>query len=309
MNRDDAIPAAVPIAWSNQGVSDLIDGSPERLTATTTTSARSSSSSRFGRRRLAALRQSLSARDWQVLETIADHRFLTTKQVEGFCFHTHATPLTAARVCRRVLRRLDSLKVITHLERRIGGVRAGSASYVWKVGTAGSQLLANRSVGFRRPRPEPGLLFLDHCLAVAEVHLGLVRAHRAHHVELIDVQTEPDCWRSYTGLGGASLVLQPDLYAVTGAGDYEDHWFLEVDRGTENLTRLLAKCRRYDEYKRTGTEQERIRTFPVVVWVMRSQPEADRLHASLSTAFGEDSSLFRVTTSEQVVELIQRGAV
>src|SRR5690242_14025129 len=40
---------------------------------------------------LSELARLLSDRDLAVLDLIAPHRFLTTKQVHAFCFHTHTT--------------------------------------------------------------------------------------------------------------------------------------------------------------------------------------------------------------------------
>lgn len=267
---------------------------------------------RTGRRGLSAVRDSLSARDWQVLEGVAAHRYLTTRQVEGFWFSDHASSLSAARVCRRVLGRLSDpdLRVLAHLNRRIGGVRAGSASYVWQVGPVGDRLLRERTERPRRRQREPGLLFLDHCLAVADAHLALLSAHRAGELELIDVQTEPNCWRRFTGLGGARLILQPDLSLVSG--DPTDHayvnrWFVEVDRGTESLTRQIAKCGRYEAARRVGVGQAEGEGFPLVVWLMRDEAKAQRLDRAISHDARLDNQLYRVTTPEQFVDVIQGG--
>lgn len=305
------VPAAVPAAWSSRSAPAPPSGTPGRTRATTTTHVQHAVSShrRAGRRQLSAVRDSLSARDWQALQAVARHRYLTTRQVEGFCFFGHATPLTAARVARRVLRRLASLRVLVPLERRIGGVRAGSSSFVWRVGPVGDRLLRELNTAARRRQREPGRLFLDHCLAVADAHLAIVQAHRGGDLELLDAQTEPDCWRPYTGLGGARLVLQPDLYVVTGAGEYEDHWFVEVDRGSEHPQRLLAKCRKYQDYRRTGSEQAEHGSFPLVVWIMHGRAQADRLATAIDDDRDLDERLFRVTTPAHFAALVAKGAL
>lgn len=308
-SEERAVPLAVPAAWSKQPVPQAAAFAQPSQSATTTATPSRRSSIRVGRRALSAIRSSMSERDWQVLRAVADHRYLTTRHIEGFCFADHATPLTAARVCRRVLRRLHDWSVLTHLERRVGGVRAGSASYVWQVGRAGQRLLATESAEATITRPhEPGLLFLGHCLAVADAHLSLIHLQRRAALELITVQTEPRCWRRYSGLGGARLVLQPDLYVVTGAGDFEDHWFVEVDLGTEHPKRLLAKCHRYEDYRHTGIEQADGGSFPLVVWAMRDQAQADRLRRAIATDNGLDGRLFRVTTGDDFAGLVQQGA-
>jgi hypothetical protein len=240
---------------------------------------------------------------------VARHRYLSTRQVEAFCFQDHATPLTGARVCRRVLRRLATLHILVFLERRIGGVRAGSSSYIWQVGPVGDRLLRDQA-GSRRRQHEPGRLFLEHCLAVADSHLALVEAHRKGELELVEMQTEPACWRPFSGLGGARLVLQPDLYVVTGDPTdpaFVNCWFVEIDRGTENPARLLTKCARYESYRRTGLEQSDGDSFPLVVWVMSSQAHAERLAAAIGRDAGLDDRLYRVTVSDQFVNVIGGG--
>lgn len=304
----DGLPTAVPTVWSNQATQTPKSGTSGQTPATTTTRMPVTSPARTGRRGLNAVRESLSARDWQVLKVVDAHRYLTTRQVEGYCFHDHATTLTAARVARRVLRRLASLRVLVHLDRRVGGVRAGSASFVWQIGPVGDRLLREADSSARRRQHEPGRLFLDHCIAVADAHLALVRAHRAGTLELLDAQTEPDCWRTYSGLGGARLILQPDLYVVTGVGEYEDHWFVELDRGTEHPKRLLAKCAKYQDYRRSGSEQTEHGSFPLVVWIMPGPAQADRLRTAIRADRDLDERLFRVTTAAQFADLVAGGA-
>jgi Replication-relaxation len=310
MTEEQGVPVAVPTVWPNQGPSSLVKGGSVRSRATTVNAERPSARL-TGRRGLLLVQASLSDRDWDVLRLVARHRFLTTRQIEDFCFFDHATPMTCARVCRRTLRRLADVRVLDHLERRIGGVRAGSASFVWQVGPVGDRLLRSERHSARTRQHEPGSLFLQHCLDVADAHLALTRIHRAGQLELVSVQTEPDCWRSYTGLGGARLTLEPDLYVETGDpadAAFVNCWFVEVDRGTENPARLLAKCERYESYRRTGREQAEAGGFPLVVWVMRDPQHAERLVTAIQGDSRLDDQLYRVTTAEQLTSAV-RGSM
>ncbi|MEI2775211.1 MAG: replication-relaxation family protein [Tetrasphaera sp.] len=234
------------------------------------------------------------------------HRYLTTRQVEGFCFVGHTSELTAARVCRRVLKRLKEQRVIEPLERRIGGVRAGSASFVWQLGPVGHRLLSS---GNRKRSFEPSALFLSHGLAVAEAHLALVLADRRKLLTLDRIETEPNCWRHYSGIGGSREVLKPDLYTVsvdTSDTEYELRWFLEIDCGTENTKRLLNKCRRYLDYAATGFEQQS-GGFPFVVWVMKGDGAAARLRAAIDSDLSHNRELFRVTTLDGLAGIMAGG--
>ncbi|MBA3617994.1 MAG: replication-relaxation family protein [Acidothermales bacterium] len=304
----DDVPVAVPGASSSTTKNHLVSDESDGLRPANTLQSAFASSSRLGRRGLDGLRSSLSARDWAVLGSVAEHRYLTTKHVMGLHFADHASQSTASSVTRRVLRRLSSLRILSHLERRVGGVRAGSASYVWRVGPVGSRLLRGEAATPRRWQYEPGSKFLGHCLAIADAHLALVMTDRTAQLQLLTVQLEPTCWRTFTGLGGGRLVLQPDLYIVTGAGQFEDHWFLEIDRGTESLNTLLGKCQQYEAYRRSGIEQAEGGGFPLVTWVLPDGQRADRLRQAVARVQGLNPDFFRMTTYDAFVGLIAGGA-
>lgn len=251
----------------------------------------------------------LSERDLSVLQLLADHRFLTTIQLSGFLFHDHASPDSGQRVCRRALRRLEHGGLVERPIRRVGGLMAGSASSVWMLTSSGQRLLSLRhglgAVGRVRA---PGERFVRHYLAVADAHLALLSAARASQFELLTVELEPTCWRPYTGLGGSSETLKPDLYAVTANGEYEDHWFIEVDRATESLPTLLRQCQQYETYRRSGTEQTERGVFPSVLWIVPDDRRAQNLDTALSVARNLDRSLFRITTPERLIEVIAGGS-
>lgn len=251
----------------------------------------------------------LSERDQAVLEAIAEHRFCTTKQVERLLFANHVTPDSGARCCRRVLSRLERWRVIERPIRRVGGLQAGSASSIWMLSSTG-QRLRNLRAGrgaIGRVR-EPGERFIRHYLAIGDAHLELVTAARAGLVELLSVQIEPTCWRSYSSLSGSRETLKPDLFAVTGSGEYEDHWFIEIDRATESLPVLIRQCQQYETYRRSGVEQAASGVFPRVIWVVPDEAREAQLRAAVARTRSLDNGLFIVTTPAQFIRVITGGA-
>lgn len=253
---------------------------------------------RVSGRRLQRLDRDLSARERALLHSLAGCRFMATEHVQRLHFADHQADGAASRVCRRVLTRLDRLGVIEHLERRIGGIRAGSASYVWRVGPVGDRLLRSGTEDAPRARrKQPSLRLLDHTLAVCECYVQLVELARRGQIELLRHATEPGCWRPYLGLHGEPAVLKPDLYAVTASAEFEDSWFIEVDRGTESLPTLLRKCAQYEQYRRTGREQHERGVFPAVLWLMPDERRVQALTAAIRRSYGPEQELFRVVTA------------
>lgn len=254
----------------------------------------------------------LSPRDISVLDLISDHRFLTTHLVEQFCFHDHQTTDSGARTARRVLARLERDSLIARPIRRVGGMRGGSGSSIWMLTSSGQRLRGIRAgrgaVGKVRA---PGERFIAHYLAIAETRLALVQAERAGELVLLQAQIEPWAWRNFNGLGGSSEVLKPDMAVVTANGseaEYEDHWFIEVDRGTESLPTLLKQCERYEAYRRSGAAQADLGVFPIIVWVVPDERRANNLSARLKAARGVRVEAYRVTTPDGFVAVITGGA-
>jgi hypothetical protein len=258
----------------------------------------------------------LSERDFAILRSVAEHQFLTVRQVEALHFADHA-PTSGGRIARRTLARLRTHRLLGTLERRIGGVKAGSVSLVYYLDVVGDQLLHGRSGRLARRRSrDPSSRFLSHRLAIADTHVALIQADRQGQLELVACDIEPASWRRYTGLGGARLTLKPDLYtetAVAGDGDFVHAWFVEVDLGTEGIETLLKKCRDYESYRRTGIEQQDGGAFPVVVWSV-THPDlakADRRRKALREAIDSDrslpSELFRIVAPEELVPVIRNG--
>lgn len=164
---------------------------------------------------------------------------------------------------------------------------------------------------------EPSERFARHCLAIADLHVSLVAAERAGQLELLELlelletALETDCWRSYLAFSGTHEVLKPDLFVVTTSPadpGFEHHWFAERDLGHEHLPTILAKCRQYQHYRRTGEEQQARGVFPLVVWVMSSELRVSKLQEGLTTTRGLDTTLFRVTTPNGFMTLVTGGA-
>lgn len=261
-----------------------------------------------GRLGLDDLLSQLSPRDLAVIDLIAEHRFLTTRHLEAFCFHDHATPTSGARVARRVLARLERDGLIERAQRRIGGLHAGSGSTIWMPTSIGQRLRAMRNgqgaVGKVR---EPSERFIRHYLAIADTRLTLVQAERAGLLVVQQCVIEPRSWRNYTGLSGAMEVLKPDLAAITltsKQAEFEDHWFIEVDLGTESLPTLLKQCERYESYRRSGQAQADNGVFPIIVWIVPDERRATNLTQRIASSRQLNTDYYRVTTPAGLLQVL-----
>ena len=266
---------------------------------------------RISRRQLERISDQLTQRDQAVLVAIDEHRFLTTRQIARFCFDDKPNEIAALRSTNRALAKLTSLALIASLERRIGGVRAGSGSFVWHLTEPGTKFLTVSAQGqesTKRQRSiEPSRTFLEHTLAIAEVHLQLIDHGRDNNLELRHVQLEPECWRSYLNPAGGVLRLKPDLAAVTVSATFEDYWLFEIDLATEPPSRIVRKCLQYQEYRNTGSEQKTLALFPAVVWIVPTTARKDQLLSRLSDESGINTRLFTVITIDQLADLVTAG--
>jgi Replication-relaxation len=258
------------------------------------------SATRLGRRGLERLGDQLSDRDLLIIHQVADLRLMTARQIETihFTLADHATKLTAARSSRRVLERLVRDRLLCRLERRVGGVRAGSASYVYCLGPVGQRLLVDQAVDQPRRRfREFSQAVSLHTLAITESVVTLIVAARARQFDLLELEPEPRCWRDSVGPMGVVTTLRPDLFVTIGTSEYEHRWFIEVDLGTESPSTLLRKCAAYEAYYQSGTEQNQHGVFPRVLWQMHSLERATRLRAAIEHSNNLTTALFTTATS------------
>ena len=258
---------------------------------------------RVGRNELHQLATRLSERDWAITRFVERHRFASTTQLRRVFFTDHATTSAATRACVRVLDRLLTLRIITRLERRIGGNRQGSSAFVWCLDSIGDRLTRDEERSRRRFH-EPSHLFLAHTLAIAETHVRLREVAATGAFRLTIAQIETEAWQPYVSPSGAATVLKPDLMVTISSDSYDDHWYIEIDLGTESLPVLLRKSRAYEEYRRTGRAQAEHGVFPRVLWVLPAQARVARLEAAIAAEPGLPDRLFVCTTNEALVDVV-----
>jgi Replication-relaxation len=193
---------------------------------------------------LAMLADQLSDRDQAILADLERTRVLTGAQLQRL----HFDPISQdsrARDRRRVLQRLTDLDLVATLDRRIGGIRAGSAGHIYTLAPAGRRLQALQrgqqlSKRLRRSRT-PGAPFIRHTLTISEIYVALTETSRNHDFHVSRFDPEPTCWHP----AGNGRYLHPDAYLALATPTHQDCWWLEIDQATESLPRIKRKCRTY----------------------------------------------------------------
>lgn len=248
----------------------------------------------------------------RLLALVAAHRFATTTQLARLTALEYASPASALRQTQRHLASLAQQRLLTSLERRVGGWQGGSAVTIWAATTRGQRLVAaengEKEEVPRRQRPrEVSTTFLDHLLAITEVRTSIEEAVRQEADTEAAVALEPECWRTALSPSGQVQVLRPDLAVTITSLAYEDRYLMEVDRATENPGRVIATCWRYQEHQATSVQASDGDVFPLVVWLVPTDRRRHRLERAIAHSTGLLGELFRVIRLDQLPTLIHGG--
>ena len=248
----------------------------------------------------------------RLLALVVAHRFATTTQLARLTALEYASSASALRQAQRHLASLAQQRLLTSLERRVGGWQGGSAVTIWAATTQGHRRVAAENGEDeevpRRQRPrEVSTTFLDHLLAITEVRTSIEEAVRQEADTEAAVALEPDCWRTALSPSGHMQVLRPDLAVTITSPAYEDRYLIEVDRATENPGRVIATCWRYQEHQAASSQASDGGVFPLVVWLVPGDRRRHRLERAIAHSAGLLRDLFRVIRLDQLPTLIHGG--
>ena len=271
---------------------------------------------RISAKQLERIAASLSQRDWNILHATGVYRFITAKHLTQMFFHDHASDASASRTARRVLARLRSLRILGVVQRRIGGIRAGSEGMVYYLDTAGERLHRKATSSSTHKRfEEPSARFMDHTLAITTIAADLHQEARLAGAEIVSLAPEPR--RTYTAPHGDIGRLAPDMateLAARPGAEEISAFFLEIDLGHESLPTLVNKCMTYEKYRASGEEQRHYGGFPRIVWIMDSpkpnltQRRIDALTRALEEHPQIPHHLYTVTTLTETAKYLIKEA-
>ena len=67
---------------------------------------------------------------------------------------------------------------------------------------------------------------------------------------------------------------------------------------------VVKQCHQYETYRRSGREQERLGTFPLVIWFVNDESRLQRLYDAIAAARDLDQALFRGVLEAEFIDLV-----
>lgn len=244
----------------------------------------------------------LTERDLDVMEAVADCRLLSTQQLQTLFFPS----------LHRTYERLQALYHHAYLDRLFLGVQTAmmNTPILYIIDKRGVELLRAKrgldiawNVQLKRVKPT----FLEHALAINAVRVSVMKACNQMGRSLIQWQGENELKSDYDYVqirdeNGRikSVSLIPDSYFALQVTSGKTHFFLELDRGTMQLSRFQRKISAYIAYYHSGLSKKRFGTSRFrVLTVASSKERAENLKRVTEEAGGE--SRFWFTSLEQVL--------
>src|SRR6266540_1871928 len=218
----------------------------------------------------------LTSRDRLLLSWLAEHYLLSSVQITRAMFPSPRT----ARLRLTILHRLGFLTAIPS-----GRDDGGPQPWLYTLGPLGLHLHPRAyhdpdNLGLRPPRSsvERARRIIaspqaQHFLGVNQFFVDLHAHTRTHpHTRLARWWSERHATDTYSRAD-----IHPDGHGIwhveSGAGNARVGFFLELDRSTENLARVIGKLRGYETLARFGPR------YPVLLWVPDARRETSLLRA------------------------------
>jgi hypothetical protein len=253
--------------------------------------------------RLTELRDGLGQEQLVVLAHLQVVRIATARQLQALAGVLNDA--SATRRFRRLLAQMTEQRLIARLDRVIGGARSGSGGFVYRLDIAG-QRLAGGSENRRPWTPRPS--WLNHALAVTQLYVDLLaETARSATIKLVSFQAEPACWRQFSEGYGQLTTLKPDAYLQLLSADYESHFYVEIDQGTESPATLERKLAVYYHFWLAGGAEQTNGVMPLVIWIVPDGRRLEVVRQVLGRQSGELRNLHRVVVADEAVKRLVEG--
>lgn len=215
----------------------------------------------------------LTDRDCELIHMVNACRMLTGDQLQALFFSSRSTAQY----------RLQRLFQHEYLERHFQAVVAAApaaAPAIYTLGKRGAHVLVER-FGFDRSdiklprRAALGWHTVEHTLRINDVRIAILLAAQEHDWQLLEwrdegrFRAEPDYVLLTDGKGRQrQKPVLPDGYFCLETPRGKARFFLEVDRGTEQLSKFAPQIAVYEAYTHSGQYQARFRARSLRVLVV-----------------------------------------
>ena len=256
----------------------------------------------------------LTRRDCEVIRAVNDCRILSATQIEALFFGSRSTAQY----------RLSRLFHHEFLERHFLTVVSrppASAPILYTVGKRGAQVLVE-TFGYERSqlrlpkRATLGWHLVEHLLKVNDVRVAVMLAARQDGITLetwLDETTfraQPD-YVSLTTKSGRKRQkpVFPDGYFCLVTPRGTARFFLEIDRGTELLSKFAPQIAVYEAYVASGGYQTRFQAKSLRVLVVTATERRVRSLMRVTQKVGGDRKYWFTTFDRVNTETILTGAI
>lgn len=260
----------------------------------------------------------LQERDLEIVKAVNRYRYLNTAQINKLLFSENTTMQSA----RRRLRYLSGDNYLGRLDLPIGQTKNETVFFLEK---EGAKLLAfqNEEVYFYPKASHVKPMYLAHALDISEFRLNLELALQNHPLVrfknfIADFELKAD-FHSFKGRWRYQLYNQmlhktkhkiyavyPDAtFILQGKGQYEEYqelFFVEIDRGTSSLQVILEKAVGYLLFFEDGYFQKKFSGFQefIVLLQTTSPQRAENIRDKIKTEPGGE--FFWITDVSKVNE-------
>ena len=251
----------------------------------------------------------LTPRDVSIILSVYENRFLKRDQIQRLHFDGASLQAVSAR-----LKKLSDHKFLDKLQRAVAG---GASQAVYALNKRGADVVAStlgidrRKVRWNRTNNRVEWLFMDHTIGVSEFKVCLDVALAGRREELLFYQRGDKSHLRRISMTGAKkkyFVVAPDAFFGIQTGRGKCIFFLEVDLGTETLSRFAEKIIAYKRYwkSRQYTEEYGFNNFRVLT-VCESERRLANLRQATGRAGGRQMFLF--TTFSKIQQFSPLGSV
>lgn len=242
----------------------------------------------------------LTARDVMIILSVYENRFLRRDQIQRL----HFTDASVTACCVR-LKKLHDNRFLDRVGRPAASIKTQAVYALNKRGAdvvAAALELNRHKIRWSRASNRVEWFFMEHTLAVSEFKVCLDVALASRREEIFFYQRGDRSHLRRISVSEAKkkyFVVAPDAFFGIQSGRGKHIFFLEVDMGTETLSRFAEKVVAYKRYwkSRQYTEEYGFNHFRVL-----TVAESERRLANLRRVTGETGGqrMFLFTTIQAI---------